>query len=311
MQWAWGWKLAAFVALFLSSGFALSFASAVLFGDGAGAPPPAGVASWLLLASALFATWALAAGMEKRPVSSVGLRWGRAAAAEAAWGLLAGIVAIGTVLLAFAALGWVVAANSESAASQASEYSFTQASLPLFIAPAAFGEELLCRGYPFQLLRSRFGPVAAVVATSTAFGLLHIANPGITWLAVTNLILAGVLLGVAYWRTGSLWFVAALHAGWNWMMAAPGFSVSGLDMGTRGLDFAPSAPALLTGGDFGPEGGLLVSLATVAGTAAVWHAGRLPGLSRPAEPPGSPTRGRRRSTARESGPRPPDTPPLP
>ena len=217
-----------------------------------------------MLLAACAATWLLAAGVDRRPLSALGLRGGSPGLAELGSGVLAGIAIIGAAILALAAPGWV-----SWSASSAPVLEGVKVSGLLLV--AAFTEELLFRGYPFRVLQVRFGPVPAVVATSVAFGLMHGANPGVTPLALVNLALAGVLLGVAYWRSGSLWFVTGLHFGWNWVMAASGLPVSGLDVSVSGLEAAVTGPVLWTGGAFGPEGALMITFVTVLGTAWLWR----------------------------------------
>ena len=206
----------------------------------------------------------LAVGIDRRPLSALGLRGGLPGLEELGSGVLAGLVIIGAAILAVAAPGWV---------------SWTVSTVPVLegvkvsalLLAAAFTEELLFRGYPFRVLHVRFGPVPAVVATSVAFGLMHGANPGVTPLALVNLTLAGVLLGVAYWRSGSLWFVTGVHFGWNWVMAASGLPVSGLDVSISGLEASVTGPVLWTGGTFGPEGALGITFVTALGTVWLWR----------------------------------------
>ena len=264
--WAWAGRLAAFVGLFIAFGLVFGFAIAVI----AGLPgtEAAEFADWRTVAPVLLAacaaTWLLAARIDGRPLSALGLRPGPPGLAELGSGVLAGLAIIGAAILALAAPGWV---------------SWTVSAAPLIegvnvsalLLGAAFTEELLFRGYPFRVLHVRFGPVPAVLATSVAFGLMHGANPGVTPLALVNLTLAGVLLGVAYWRSGSLWFVTGLHFGWNWVMAASGLPVSGLDVSISGLDAAVTGPVLWTGGAFGPEGALMITFVTALGTAWMWR----------------------------------------
>ncbi len=264
--WAWVGRLAAFAGLFIAFGLVFGFATALIAGlPGAEAAESIGwrtVAPVLLAACA--ATWLLAVGIDRRPLSALGLRPGPPGLLELGSGVLAGLAIIGAALLALAAPGWVSWTVSAAPVLEGLNVS-------ALLLVAAFTEELLFRGYPFRVLHLRFGPVPAVVATSVAFGLVHGANPGVTPLALVNLTLAGVLLGVAYWRSGSLWFVTGLHFGWNWVMAASGLPVSGLDVSVSGLEAAVTGPVLWTGGAFGPEGALLITFVTVLGTAWMWR----------------------------------------
>ena len=264
--WAWAGRLAAFAGLFIAFGLVFGFVTASIAGlPGAEATVTLDWRSVTpVLLAACAATWLLAAGVDRRPLSALGLRGGSPGLAELGSGVLAGIAIIGAAILALAAPGWV-----SWSASSAPVLEGVKVSGLLLV--AAFTEELLFRGYPFRVLQVRFGPVPAVVATSVAFGLMHGANPGVTPLALVNLALAGVLLGVAYWRSGSLWFVTGLHFGWNWVMAASGLPVSGLDVSISGLEAAVTGPVLWTGGAFGPEGALIITFVTALGTFWLWR----------------------------------------
>jgi membrane protease YdiL (CAAX protease family) len=144
------------------------------------------------------------------------------------------------------------------------------------LAVAAAAEEALFRGYPFQLVAQAFGPTAAILTTSAGFAFAHAANPHVTGLGLANIFLAGVLLGLAYYRTRSLWFATALHLGWNWTLAVlADLPTSGLEMDTPLYRPVLAGPAWLTGGDFGPEGGLLVTIAVLLAIGMVAWWGRL------------------------------------
>lgn len=267
--WGWAARLAGFVGLFVACALVLALAFGILFAD-YGGPPSAALVWWTVipgLAGALVTTWLLVVRIDGRRFSWLGLGGGVGAVRELVLGSLAGVAIVGVPVLVLVALGWV----SWTAAAESSLWA--GAGVSGLLLAAAFTEELLFRGYPFRVLEARFGPVAALVATSAAFGLAHGANPGIGPLAFVNLGLAGILLGVAYWRTRSLWFAGGVHFGWNWLMAASGLSVSGLDVSISGLDAALSGPSLWTGGAFGPEGGLLVTFVTALGTAWLWRIG--------------------------------------
>lgn len=138
------------------------------------------------------------------------------------------------------------------------------------LAPAALTEELLMRGYPFTVLRSAWGWPAASALTSIVFGVLHLQNPGATPGAIANVIAAGVFLAGVRVVTGSLAAAWMAHFAWNWVLAA-GFhaAVSGLPFGTPGYRLHDSGPDWLTGGAWGPEGGVVASLGMVGALAGL------------------------------------------
>jgi len=134
--------------------------------------------------------------------------------------------------------------------------------------PAALAEELIFRGVPMVLLSQAFGRATAILALALPFALAHLLNPGITALAVGNIALAGVFLGTAFYLPGGLWTATGAHLGWNATLAVFGAPVSGLPFAIPWLDYVPGGPTWLTGGGFGPEGGLTATLVLAAATAA-------------------------------------------
>ena len=149
-----------------------------------------------------------------------------------------------------------------------------QAGLVGAVAGAAFaavGEELLMRGGMFRIVEDMAGTAAAILVSAGIFGLLHAANTGATVVSSVSVALeAGVLLGIAYALTRSLWLPIGLHFGWNFTEGGVfGAAVSGGQ--SHGLvKVAVSGPDLLTGAVFGPEASvvavalsLLVSVAMV------------------------------------------------
>lgn len=136
---------------------------------------------------------------------------------------------------------------------------------------AATFEELTFRGYGFQRLVDAFGPLGAVVAFSGLFGVVHLLNPSATILSTASTALSGVLLAVAYLRTRALWLPIGLHWAWNFFMGPV------LSLPVSGIDFQPtllrgqlSGTAWLTGGAYGPEGGI-VAIAVIL-PAIIWLA---------------------------------------
>jgi membrane protease YdiL (CAAX protease family) len=131
--------------------------------------------------------------------------------------------------------------------------------------PAAVGEELLLRGYIFAVLRESIGWRWTLIATSVAFGLLHMSNPGADAESVLLVVLAGFFLGSVLLATGSLYAAIAVHFAWNWVMAAGLHSpVSGIAIVAPDYRVVDSGPDWLTGGSWGPEGGLAAALSMFA-----------------------------------------------
>jgi membrane protease YdiL (CAAX protease family) len=124
--------------------------------------------------------------------------------------------------------------------------------------PSAFAEELFARGYILALIREAAGWKVALAATSIGFGLLHIANPGANWQSLSVVVLAGFFLGAIVLVTGSLYAATLAHFAWNWFIAAVlHMPVSGIPVaGSPDYRVVETGPDWLTGGSWGPEGGL-------------------------------------------------------
>jgi membrane protease YdiL (CAAX protease family) len=139
--------------------------------------------------------------------------------------------------------------------------------LTLYI-PAAVHEELLFRGYAFQKIH-RWNRHVALSFVALVFAALHLNNAAVAWLGILNIFLGGILLGLAYERYERLWFPIGLHLAWN-VMSGPilGHEVSGYEsMRTVFLERG-SGPPLLTGGDFGIEASVWMTVVELL--AIVW-----------------------------------------
>ncbi len=162
-------------------------------------------------------------------------------------GTLLGLALFGAVIANLAFLGYFDVSGRGSVSGAAGFVGF--------MAAAAVTEELLFRGVLFRIFEERMGTWTAMVLSSVLFGACHLANPDASlYGAVAVAVEAGGMLTAAYVATRKLWVPIGLHFGWNFAGAGI-FSteVSG-NGSTHGLlDSATSGPALLTGGDFGPE----------------------------------------------------------
>jgi membrane protease YdiL (CAAX protease family) len=207
---------------------------------------------WLTLVSVIIATYVMLRLVEKLPWDPVALD--RPAASPrlmlkggALGGLTIGLASVG--LLAIHQLriepnipgSWWGAAERSTA----------------ILLPAAFFEELLFRGYAFSVLRRTAGWKTALVITSIAFGFVHAWNPGADAESILAVIVAGFFLGVILLATRSLYAAGAAHFAWNWVMAvALHIEVSGVSSPNPDYRTVETGPAWLTGGPWGPEGGL-------------------------------------------------------
>jgi membrane protease YdiL (CAAX protease family) len=183
------------------------------------------------------------------------------------WGLV-GAAVLGIVFLIELAYGLVdiSSMNFSTAIVKSLVYYFF-----LFVL-VALSEEFMFRGYILQTSLKEGGepPVWTWVLISAAvFSLFHSINPGYSVISFLNTLIIGIGLCLLLFVTKSLWAPIGFHFGWNLSLAwLYSLNVSGLDM--RGVLDTETASdyGLLTGGDYGPEGGficaIVVFLLTVA-----------------------------------------------
>ena len=131
----------------------------------------------------------------------------------------------------------------------------------LFVAVSVV-EETYVRGYVLKNLLKSFNPVISLIISSAIFSLLHFFNPNVNYIALTELFIAGILLGVSYVYTKNLWFPIALHLSWNFFQVMFGFNVSGMNTYSL-IEFEILENNNINGGDFGFEGSLLSILFSI------------------------------------------------
>ncbi len=252
--------IVAFVVLFSLIYTGLEFAALGIPGLGT-----AGVRDilvpWLMLASTVIATYVMLRLVEKLPWSAVGLDRAAASPRLLLKGAALGGLTIGlTSLVLLGSHQLQIEPNIPGSWWGAAERS------TVILLPAAFVEELLFRGYLFSLLRRAAGWKTALIITSIAFGLIHAGNPGADPESLLAVIVAGFFLGVILLATRSLYAAGVAHFAWNWVMAvALHIEVSGVSSPNPDYRTIETGSDWLTGGPWGPEGGLAAVAAMFVG----------------------------------------------
>ena len=132
-------------------------------------------------------------------------------------------------------------------------------------------EEILIHGLLMTSLARGMRWLPAVLLSALTFSFLHVSNGGVTLLSLLNVFLFGVFLGLFVLRTGSVIGAAALHSAWNFVEGHIfGCSVSGFSAATGLFTVtADASRAATNGGEFGPEGGLAVTMILMLALIAV------------------------------------------
>ncbi|HUG26930.1 MAG TPA: type II CAAX endopeptidase family protein [Gemmatimonadales bacterium] len=265
------WKAAGWSLAFLVLGMALTIVLlipvAAVFPLGLEAPLQAALvqAACMLVAFGV-ATWFI--GVRVLKLTPEDLRWsttregGRGFIAGLLLGAVPAVVALGVGALISPA-GWRLDGGGFA------EWLGVAALTGSILLPAAFAEEVIFRGVPLVLLAAVIGRWVAGPLLAGLFALAHLANPGITVLALANIALAGVFLTACFYLPGGLWTATGAHLGWNLTLAALAAPVSGLPLAMPMLDYIAGGPGWLTGGGFGPEGGLVATVILLMATVVV------------------------------------------
>lgn len=218
------------------------------------------------LFAVLFITWAFRRFLDKGTLLGLGLhrskRWSR----EIGTGLALGFLLMAFIFLLEWALGWVRIQGFAWRLQPPITLIGALLGYVSFYTFVAFGEEVTFRGYIVQNLREEWGSLVALLVSSFLFALLHGLNPNFTPLALVGIALAGVFMAYGYFLSGSLWLPIAFHFSWNFAQG-PLFSFPVSGLASEGLLIVEwsEAPPFLTGGAFGPEGGVVGMLALLLG----------------------------------------------
>lgn len=194
---------------------------------------------------------------ERGRFSDLGLAW----SADSRWNLLLGLCGgIGAALLVNGVPVVLLVADFQ----KAEGWTFNPGGalfLSVVLLFGAFGEELLFRGYGFQVLLGALGEYATVLPMSVLFGLAHSNNQNVSNLGLANTMLWGLLFGMAFLKSRDLWLPIGLHYGWNVTLPFFGVNLSGFTMNVTGYELHVRLPVEWSGGEYGPEAGLLTTLA--------------------------------------------------
>jgi uncharacterized protein len=266
-----GWRLLLFVLLMGGLGWSIY---GLLPVPVTSAPPLSSIFPFIIV---FCVTWFVMRVVNHKPLAAVGLWLHPRAFRECGIGLLLGFLMMTGIFLLELGLGALhLSWRGLSVAEIAGAVGISLLSFGF----SAMFEELLFRGYLLQTLMQWMTFLPALLIMSLLFGLAHTQNPHATVLSTANVLLAGLWLSFAYLKTRSLWLPFGLHLSWNFAQTTfYAFPTSGFSFAERRLfDAETVGPTWITGGDFGPEGGIL---ATVALIAATWYILKTPLLRQP------------------------------
>ena len=251
----------------------------------------------------LISVWLGGRFLDRRPFADFGLHLNKKWWQDLCFGLGLGILLIGSVFLIELTAGWVTI--SEILYSVNSQQTFI---LPFIVFVILFvcvgySEELFYRGYHLTNIAEGFniksiGPKyaigIAIFISSILFGIFHLGSPGATPISIAIIFLWAILSGLAYVLTGRLAISIGAHITWNLFQGNVfGFPVSGTTFPADTVSLfsiIQSGPELWTGGEFGPEGGLVGLFVVLVGILLIFawarfREGKISLASHVAQPP--------------------------
>lgn len=227
----------------------------------------------ILFVPAIFCGWLCGKFLEGLPFRALGLWFTKNWLKDLIFGLIAGAASITFAVLTAILFGGMRLEINRSAGSSAI-YLTLFVSLVVFVV-GAIAEEAYFRGYILQTFARARLAWLAIALTSLFFASGHLGNRNADWVSTLNTALAGVWFSVAYLKTRNLWFPFGIHLMWNWLQGAIfGIPVSGITSLTTApfMNETEKGAKIITGGDYGIEGGVACAIAIIVSTALIWFA---------------------------------------
>lgn len=220
---------------------------------------------WGLTVIGMFlVVWIFRKAIDKKSIKSLGFSF-QNGPRSLLYGLLFAVVIIGGGTLLLYATGHI-SLHQAGSGTESLGLSFL-----LFIM-VALNEEIVMRGYVLNTLMGAMNKYLALGISALLFMAAHSFNPNVSFLGLTNIFLAGILLGASYIYTRNLWFPISLHLFWNFIQGPVlGYEVSGST--SKGVfKVVDTGNELINGGSFGFEGSLICTLLIIpAIVLVVWY----------------------------------------
>jgi len=197
--------------------------------------------------------------IEKRPLTSMGFKK-KNAVRDYLIGLVLGFAMFSAVILINVITGAMTVEGLNNSFSTMNIVYIVLFFIGFVIQGAS--EEIMVRGYFMTSLGAKHNMWLALLISSGMFGLLHVGNPGFTFLGFVNIILVGVMFGLYIICFDNIWGACALHTMWNFVQGNfYGVQVSGLTMSDSVLTTTINEEMkLINGGSFGAEGGIATTI---------------------------------------------------
>lgn len=179
-------------------------------------------------------------------------------------GFLIGIGLVTAVLVTLYVLGGLII-NPDYRMSATPQF----VALMAGVATNVIAQQVIFFGYMFTAISKKSSTTTAVITISLLFLVAHAGVFTEPWptsgIASVNILLAGILLSIAYLRSNTLWLGIGFHTGWNLTQAIANLVVTGIDVDMGEPPFLLVGPEILSGGDVGVEGSIISLPAVLLG----------------------------------------------
>lgn len=222
------------------------------------------------LPSILLGTFMARKILDRRSILSLGFSFDRHMFLDLVVGFLIPLILIGLIFIIELGAGWLKIDSPAWQTASSSDWILSILDGLIYFIVIGFQEELIFRGYQLQNLIDGLDLPKGFVISSIFFAFAHLLNPHASLLSTLGIFLSGLFLAYGWVRTHQLWLPIGLHIGWNFFEGVIfGFPVSGTDT-FRLISHTVTGPVVLTGGDFGPEAGVILLPALALGCALIW-----------------------------------------
>lgn len=219
--------------------------------------PDLALAGFLYAFAFAAAFWAVTG--QRDWLGEIGLRWSIHSPLHWLGGTASGFAAVGVALVVIGILADVALKGGPPAEGRFEEIGTWSWFWSIFLFALYAGEEeIILRGMVYPLLRRSIGVTLAVIISSLIFSSFHLLNNAISPIPVLDIFLAGVFLALMRELTGNIWLAWGAHFGWNFGLVMAGLPVSGYlaRLHPQTWHVVTGGPVWVTGGLFGPEGGI-------------------------------------------------------
>jgi len=224
----------------------------------------------LLLFSATCAVYLSRRFIDKKTFQSLGLRVDRSSATDFVFGFFLSGAMVGIMCLILVSFGWLHLQKVNWSNNPLMDWTRLLLLLVGVGITVGWWEELVFRGYILHNLKDDMGLAWAIGLSCLLYGLIHLLNPNANLLSIFVIAFIGYMRIFGWLRTRQLWLSMGMHAGWNFLQGPiVGFSVSGRETYSL-VENTISGPNWITGGEFGPEGGLVAAFVVVVGIVGIW-----------------------------------------